>query len=165
MAGRRFLPASTRLAPGVSPRKRRRAKCLRKAPGQCGVLNSPSFLRSCQVAALASCQEKDPWHAKASPANPQLPHAFARAAQSRPKRWALSVSAAPSARCTQAPCITGRSRRAPTAAHVRPGWAKMFIVPAGPYTLRCRARLTSNVRRHETTVSSTSTDIALWLRH
>jgi hypothetical protein len=45
--------------------------------------------------------------------------------------------------------LTPRSRRAPTAARARPGRAKVIIVPAGPYTLRCRARLTSNVRHRE----------------
>ena len=49
--------------------------------------------------------------------------------------------------------LTPRSRRAPTAAHVSPAWAKMFIVPCGAYTLRCRARLTSNVRPHQSNLN------------
>ncbi len=148
MAWQRFLPASTRLAPGVSPRKRRRAKCLREAPGQCGVLNSPSCLRSHQPASLAACQEKHLSYAKASSENPQLPHAIARAAQTMPKRIALPASAAPSARRTQAPCITGRSRRPPTAARVSPSPAISFSVRRGAYTLRRRGRHTSNVGQH-----------------
>jgi TIR domain len=45
--------------------------------------------------------------------------------------------------------LTLRSTRAPTATHVRPGWARILIVPAGPYVLRCRARVSSNVRPHK----------------
>jgi hypothetical protein len=58
--------------------------------------------------------------------------------------------------------LTPRSRRAPTAARARPGTAISFIVRSGPYTLRCRARLTSNVRPHRenslTTRQSESTE-------
>jgi hypothetical protein len=45
--------------------------------------------------------------------------------------------------------LTPRSRRAPTAARASPAQAKVIIVLRGAYTLRCRARLTSNVRPHE----------------
>ena len=43
--------------------------------------------------------------------------------------------------------LTPRSRRAPTAARASPAQAKFIIVLRGAYTLRCRARLTSNVRQ------------------
>jgi hypothetical protein len=56
--------------------------------------------------------------------------------------------------CGRGRCLTLRSTRAPTATHVRPGWAKMLIVPAGPYALRCRARVSSNVRHRKANVAS-----------
>ncbi|EHR70706.1 putative membrane protein [Burkholderiales bacterium JOSHI_001] len=53
-----------------------------------------------------------------------------------------------SSHCLAVKCVglTPRSRRAPTATRASPGTAKAIIVRSGAYTLRCRARLTSNVR-------------------
>ena len=50
--------------------------------------------------------------------------------------------------------LTPRSRRAPTAARASPTQAKIIIVLRGAYTLRCRARLTSNVRPQEAPLCS-----------
>ncbi|EHR70726.1 acetyltransferase [Burkholderiales bacterium JOSHI_001] len=46
-------------------------------------------------------------------------------------------------------CLTGRSRRVPTAGRARPAWASGAIVPASSCPASCRPRLTSNVRHQQ----------------